>query len=210
MVHRQGSVDPGATGGGARCNNSSRRKFDPADVSFIVLGTTIGINAVLTRTGARVLYLTTKGFEDVPHIQRINRKNHYDFVWRKPTPLVRRQDSLGVDERLDSEGQVLRPLQPDQVRELLPERGDEDVAVAICFLFSYLNPSSELAARDAIAALDSDLPVSLSHEIAPIWREYERGTAAILDAYLKPTLDRYVAGVGEAFREQGFESSWSC
>ncbi len=59
-------------------------QFDPADVSFMVVGTTIGINAVLTRTGARVLYLTTKGFEDVPHIQRINRKNHYDFVWRKP------------------------------------------------------------------------------------------------------------------------------
>src|SRR3990170_2522046 len=104
--------------------------FDPADVSFIVVGTTIGINAVLTRTGARVLYLTTKGFEDVPHIQRINRKNHYDFVWRKPTPLVRRQDCLGVDERLDSEGQMLRPVRPDQVQELLPERGDDDVAVA--------------------------------------------------------------------------------
>jgi N-methylhydantoinase A len=184
-------------------------QFDPADVSFIVIGTTIGINAVLTRTGARVLYLTTKGFEDVPHIQRINRKNHYDFVWRKPTPLVRRQDCLGLDERLDSEGQEVRPLRPDEVQELLREHGDRDVAVAVCFLFSYLNPSAELAARDAIAALDPDLPVSLSHEIAPIWREYERGTAAILDAYLKPTLDRYVAGVGEAFREQGFESSWS-
>ena len=69
-------------------------QFDPADVSFIVLGTTIGINAVLTRTGARVIYLTTKGFEDVPHIQRINRKNHYDFVWRKPTPLGNRCPAL--------------------------------------------------------------------------------------------------------------------
>ena len=184
-------------------------QFDPADVAFIVIGTTIGINAVLTRTGARVLYLTTKGFEDVPHIQRINRKNHYDFVWRKPTPLVRRQDCLGVDERLDAEGRVQRPVRPDQIRELLPERGGEDIAVAICFLFSYLNPTSELAARDAIAEADPDLPVSLSHEIAPIWREYERGTAAMLDAYLKPTFDRYVTGVGEAIRGQGFESSWS-
>jgi N-methylhydantoinase A len=184
-------------------------QFDAADVSFIVIGTTIGINAVLTRTGARVLYLTTNGFEDVPHIQRINRKNHYDFVWRKPAPLVRRQDCLGVDERLDAEGDVVRPLRPEQVRELLPERGGEEIAVAICFLFSYLNPTSELAARDAIAEVDPDLPVSLSHEIAPIWREYERGTAAILDAYLKPTLDRYVAGVGEAIRDQGFGSTWS-
>ena len=83
-------------------------QFDPADVSFIVIGTTIGINAVLTRSGARVLYLTTKGFEDVPHIQRINRKNHYDFVWRKPAPLARRSDCGGIDERTDSEGTVVR------------------------------------------------------------------------------------------------------
>ena len=185
-------------------------QFDPADVSFIVLGTTIGINAVLTRTGARVIYLTTKGFEDVPHIQRINRKNHYDFVWRKPTPLAHRRDCIGIDERLNSEGEVVRPLRPEEVRELLPEReGSDDVAVAVCFMFSYLNPTSELAARDAIAEVDPALPVSLSHEIAPIWREYERGTAAILDAYLKPNLDRYVDGVSEAFRDQGFGSTWS-
>ena len=68
-------------------------------MSFIVVGTTIGINAVLTRSGARVIYLTTKGFEDIPHIQRINRKNHYDFAWRKPAPLARRRDCMGIDER---------------------------------------------------------------------------------------------------------------
>ncbi len=184
-------------------------QFDPADVSFIVVGTTIGINAVITRTGARVIYLTTKGFEDVPHIQRINRKNHYDFVWRKPAPLARRQDCIGIDERVSAEGEVVRALDPGEIRRVLPEHGGEDVAVAVCFLFSYLNPASELAARDAVAAIDPGLPVSLSHEIAPIWREYERGTAAILDAYLKPTVDRYVDGVGEAFAAQGVRASWS-
>jgi N-methylhydantoinase A len=184
-------------------------QFDAADVSFMVVGTTIGINAVLTRTGARVIYLTTKGFEDVPHIQRINRKNHYDFVWRKPAPFALRRDCIGVDERVDAEGRVVRELDPSEVRRLLPEHAGEDVAVAVCFLFSYLNPASELAAREALAEIDPDLPVSLSHEIAPIWREYERGTAAILDAYLKPTLQRYVAGVSEAFRDQGFASNWS-
>jgi N-methylhydantoinase A len=183
--------------------------FDPSDVSFIVVGTTIGINAVLTRTGARVVYLTTKGFEDVPHIQRINRKHHYDFAWRKPAPLALRQDCIGVDERINAEGEIVRPLRAEEIRELLPDRGDEDLAVAVSFLFSYLNPQTELDAREAIAAVDPDLPVSLSHEIAPIWREYERGTAAILDAYLKPTFDRYVAGVTSAFGEQGVGSSWS-
>jgi N-methylhydantoinase A len=183
--------------------------FDPADVSFIVVGTTIGINAVLTRTGARVIYLTTKGFEDVPQIQRINRKNHYDFVWRKPEPFADRRDCVGVDERINAEGDVVRALDPAALREVLPERGGEDVALAVCFLFSYLNPASELAARDALAELDPDLPVSLSHEIAPIWREYERGTATILDAYLKPAVDRYVRGVTEAFQAAGTGSSWS-
>ena len=77
---------------------------DAASVSHVVVGTTIGINAVLTRTGARVLYLTTKGFEDIPFIQRISRKYHYDYRWRKPTPLVARGDCIGVDERLDEEG----------------------------------------------------------------------------------------------------------
>ena len=183
--------------------------FDPTDVSFIVVGTTIGINAVLTRTGARVIYLTTKGFEDVPHIQRINRKNHYDFVWRKPEPFVLRRDCIGVDERTSPQGEVVRELDPQELRRLLPEHGGEDVALAVCFLFSYLNPASELAVRDALSEIAPELPVSLSHEIAPIWREYERGTAAILDAYLKPTLNRYVAGVTEAFQAQGAGSSWS-
>ena len=184
--------------------------FDPGDVSFIVVGTTIGINAVLTRTGARVIYLTTKGFEDVPHIQRINRKYHYDFAWRKPTPLALRRDCIGIDERTSAEGDVVRPVRAEEVRELVPGRdGDEDLAVAVSFLFSYLNPDTELAAREALAEIDDELPVSLSHEIAPIWREYERGTAAILDAYLKPTFNRYVAGVGSAFGDQGVGSSWS-
>ena len=83
--------------------------LEPSDVEVVVVGTTIGINAVLTRRGARVLYLTTKGFEDIPYIQRINRKHHYDFHWRKPTPLVRRRDCLGIPERLDEQGEVLVP-----------------------------------------------------------------------------------------------------
>ena len=178
-------------------------------MSFIVVGTTIGINAVLTRSGARVLFLTPKGFEDIPHIQRINRKNHYDFAWRKPAPLARRRDCIGIDERLDAEGTVVRALDADEVRAAVAEHGGDaegDLAVAVCFLFSYLNPDNELAVREALGDEES---VSLSHEIAPIWREYERGTAAILDAYLKPTVGRYVAGVDEAFKAQGAGARWS-
>jgi N-methylhydantoinase A len=187
--------------------------FDPGDVSFVVVGTTIGINAVLTRKGARVLYLTTKGFEDVPYIQRINRKHHYDFHWRKPEPLMHRPDSLPVAERVDEEGGVLVPIDldglGDRVAERLAANGGGPVAVAVCLLFSYLNPDHELATRDLLRERFPDLPVSLSHEIAPIWREYERGTTTAVDAYTKPLFERYVDGVSTALEEQGVAGHWA-
>ena len=187
--------------------------FDPAEVSFVVVGTTIGINAVLTRKGARVLYLTTKGFEDVPYIQRINRKHHYDFHWRKPQPLMHRPDCLGVAERMDEEGGVLEPIDldglGDRVAERLASNGGGSVAVAVCLLFSYLNPDHERATRDLLRERFPDLPVSLSHEIAPIWREYERGTTTAVDAFTKPLFERYVDGVSAALEAKGVAGGWA-
>ena len=185
--------------------------FDPADVSFVVVGTTIGINAVLTRRGARVVYLTTDGFQDVPHIQRINRKYHYDFHWRKPTPLVHRPDSVGVTERMDEEGRVLEPIDLEALAgdlEQILQNGDQP-AIAVCFLFSYLNPEHELAVRELLAQRFPKLAVSLSHEVAPIWREYERGTTVTVDAYLKPLFERYVDGVSEALAGTGTGGHWA-
>ena len=152
--------------------------FGAAEVEHVVIGTTIGINAVLTRRGARVVYLTTRGFEDIPFIQRINRRYHYDFTWRKPTPMVRRADCVGASERIDEEGRAVEPLDVEALRETILRTvpADEPVAVAVCYLFSYLNPEHELATRELLRELRPDVPVSLSHEVAPIWREYERGT----------------------------------
>jgi N-methylhydantoinase A len=184
--------------------------LDPADVAHVVVGTTIGINAVLTRSGARVLFLTTKGFEDIPFIQRISRKYHYDFRWRKPVPLVDRPDCIGIAERVDEEGAVISPLDPADVEaalERLSEAGGERVAVAVCFLFSYLEPAHELAVREALAP--AGVPVSLSHEVAPIWREYERGSTVIADAYLKPLLDDYVSGLDGVLAERSIASPCS-
>jgi N-methylhydantoinase A len=184
--------------------------IDPGSVESVVVGTTIGINAVLTRRGARVLYLTTHGFEDIPYIQRINRKHHYDFHWRKPTPLVRRRDCLGVVERLDEEGRVLTEIDLDALGETLDGAAlDGDAAVAVCLLFSYLNPEHELRVREAIAARLPGVPVSLSHEVAPIWREYERGTTVTVDAFTKPLFDDYVEGVSRALGDAGVSGTWS-
>jgi N-methylhydantoinase A len=185
--------------------------IDVGEVESVVVGTTIGINAVLTRRGARVLYLTTAGFEDIPYIQRINRKHHYDFHWRKPTPLVRRRDCLGVVERLDEEGRVLTQLDLDALEETLEAAGLDGnaTAVAVCLLFSYLNPEHELRVRDAINARHPDVPVSVSHEVAPIWREYERGTTVTVDAFTKPLFDGYVGGLTKALGDAGVGGTWS-
>jgi N-methylhydantoinase A len=183
---------------------------EAGEIEVVVVGTTIGINAVLTRSGPRVIYLTTKGFEDIPYIQRINRKHHYDFRWRKPTPLVRRRDCLGVAERLDEEGNVLVPLDESALAELLDSLSatSNGSAIAVCLLFSYLNPEHELRVRDAIQAR-SDVPVSLSHEVAPIWREYERGTTATVDAFTKPLFGDYVRGVSRALEDFGVMGPWA-
>ena len=186
-------------------------ELDPGAVSSIVVGTTIGINAVLTRTGARVVYLTTRGFEDIPYIQRINRKHHYDFTWKKPTPLVARRDCIGVPERLDEEGRAVTDLDENALRQTLEGLAidAEPVALAVCYLFSYLNPEHELRTGEIAGELLPSVPVSLSHDIAPIWREYERGNTAIVDAYLKPALGRYVSGLSTAFDELGVAGAWS-
>ena len=185
--------------------------IEPGEIESVVVGTTIGINAVLTRRGARVLYLTTKGFEDIPYIQRINRKHHYDFHWRKPTPLVRRRDCLGVTERLDESGNVLVPIDVQALDEALDQidSGGNGAAVAVCLLFSYLNPEHELRVREAIEARRPGLPVSLSHEVAPIWREFERGTTVTVDAFTKPLFDGYVDGLSRALEEAGAGGTWS-
>ena len=167
-------------------------EFDPADVSFIVVGTTIGINAVLTRTGARVLYLTTEGFEDVPYIQRINRKHHYDFHWRKPEPLVRRRDCLGVAERRRRGGRRPRAARPGGARDASPSGSPPTATAPSRSPSACSSPTStritSCAAREVLASAFPTLPVSLSHEIAPIWREYERGTTTTVDAYLEAAL----------------------
>ena len=175
----------------------------------IVLGTTIATNALLERRGARVIYLTTMGFEDIPYIQRVDKKSPYDLQWKKPEPFVRHRDCLGVAERVSWKGDVLLELTPaavDGVLEALARHLAEDRternAVAVNLLFSFANPAHEAALRSAITQRFPDLPVSLSSEIAPIWREYERASTTMIDAYLKPLAGDFVAGIVEGLRRR--------
>ena len=191
-------------------------KLDLKRTASIVLGTTLGLNALLQRKGARVIFITSAGFEDVPFIQRMNRRHHYSFDWVKPKPLAERRDCLGAGERIDSRGRVLQALTHDEMERLgkeiqqrLEEAPQNDVAIAICFLFSYLNPEHELSLKEFLESRFPGIPLSVSHEVAPIWREYERGCTTVVDAFIKPILTRYVEGVRDSLKQFGHPVPWT-
>lgn len=181
------------------------------EVASLVHGTTVATNALIERTGARVGFLVTLGHEDIPYIQRINRKTLYDLRWQKPRPLLRsRRDSVGVPERIGAEGQVIRPLDEARAVELCADLRQHGVqAVAICLLFAYVNPAHELRVKEIVELELPGIPVSVSHEVAPIWREYERASTTIADAYLKPLMRRYVDSLTDALGGAGLTSPWT-
>ena len=197
--------------GQALFNAISESGVPVASIAELVHGTTVCTNALIERTGARVGFLTTLGHEDIPYIQRINRKTLYDLKWLKPKPLLySRRDCLGIDERTGSAGQEVRPVDPEDVAaqcRILRERGVE--AVAICLLFSYVAPEHERAVAEIVARELPGIPVSVSHEVAPIWREYERASTTIADTYLKPLMSSYVASLTESLAEIEMTAPWT-
>ena len=168
-------------------------------VESIVVGTTVATNAVLQRQGARVVFVTTAGFEDVPFIGRLDKEELYNLHWRKPDPLVARRDCFGIAERVEHDGTVLVPLtEPALDRLVAFVRGrleaDSAGAVAVALLYSYLAPDHERRIKARLQQVFPDLSISVSHDVSPTWREYERGSTTIGDAYVKPVLRGYVAG----------------
>ena len=189
--------------GKALVNALDAAEIDAAAIAGLVHGTTVGTNALIERTGARVLLFTTAGHEDIPYIQRINRKTLYDLRWQKPKALLTtRNDSVGVVERVGAEGQVLKPLDEEALVALCQDLRERPIeAVAICLLFAYVNPDHETRVREIVERELPGVPVSVSHEVAPIWREYERTSTTIADAYLKPLMGRYVESLTRLLTE---------
>jgi N-methylhydantoinase A len=183
---------------------------DGRAIDGVVVGTTVGTNAVLERSGARVAFVTTAGFEDVVFIKRTDKEKLYDVHWKKPSPLVERADCVGVDERVAHDGEVIVSLDPLDCGALLEAiRARPGIeAIAICLLFSYVNPSHEQALRSALAAEFPDLAVTLSSDVSPMWREYERASTTIADAYVKPVLRQYVDAMERGLASRGVRRSW--
>ena len=173
----------------------------PADeIGHLRIGTTVATNAIIERKGATVAYVTTRGFRDVPFIQRGNRRFHYDMSWVKPKPLVKRRHAYEVSERLDAAGRIVTPLNEAELRDVARRIAEEPeiTAVAVCFLFSYIDPVHEVRAREILSEALPDCAISLSYDVVPRWKEYERASTTIADAYLKPI----VAGQMRAMTER--------
>jgi N-methylhydantoinase A len=176
----------------------------PGEIGFTVHGTTQGLNAFLQRRGEKILLLATEGAGDIYHIARGNRTRLYDIHYRKPTPLVPRSDIVEIGGRLNYAGEELEPLDEEAIRDAARRVRDEGFgAVAVAFLFSYLNPSHEMRARDILAEELNGVSVSLSHQVAREWREYERTSSAVVDAYIAPVVRRYLERLESEMQRRG-------
>jgi N-methylhydantoinase A len=164
---------------------------------FVLLhGTTVGTNALLERKGARVAFVTTQGFTDIIEIGRQARPKLYDFFFDAIAPLVPSELRFGVPERTDYQGKVLEVPEESQLRALATAVGKSNVeAVAVSLLFSFANPANEQAVAAALQR--PGLPLSLSHKILPEFREYERASTVVMNAYLQPVMQRYLRLVEE-------------
>jgi N-methylhydantoinase A len=172
----------------------------------VVHGTTVGTNALLQRRGARTALITTKGFEDVLVIGRQARPELYNLNAVKPPALVPDELRFGVTERVVASGEVLQPLGKNQLKTLVEKLKRESVeSVAVCLLFSFLHPQHEEQIEKAIEALG--VPVSISSRILPEYREYERTSTVVINAYLQPLMGRYLKRLNSGFGLRVMQSS---
>lgn len=188
----------------------ARGVFDALEVSGICLaaieqlihGTTVVINAITQRNGVKTALLTTEGFRDALHIGRGNRPDMYNLRYHKPEPLVPRSLRFEVSERVLANGTVERPLDSAQLVDLAAHLREVQVeAVAICFLHSYAWPDHERHARAILATLLPGVSITCSSDVCREWREYERSSTTVLNAYVQPILGRYLTELDAAFDE---------
>ncbi len=182
-----------------------RSGLAPAQVSFFAHGTTVVINALTERKGARTALVTTRGFRDVLEIARGNRPDVFNFYFSKPRPFVPRHLRRELPERVSYSGEILAPVDLRGLPSIVEDFRSENVeAVAVCFLHAYANPANEIATVDALHALWPELSVVASHDITREWREYERTSTTVLAAYVHPVTNRYLDSLDRRLTAEGF------
>lgn len=177
----------------------------PPDVSTFNHGTTLGLNSLLTRTGARIAIISTRGFRDVYLLGRTDRRAMYDIKYKKRPALVQRYDTFEVAERSYFDGSIGLDIDEDDARAVATEiaRRKYD-AVAVAFLHSYANPTHELRMGEILNEVAPNIEVSLSHQLSREYREYERTSTAVLDAYIKPIVRGYLSDLVAELERRGF------
>ena len=187
----------------------SGAKIQVSKANFFVHGSTITINAVLERKGARTGLITTKGFRDVYEIGRGNRPEGYNLFFKRPVPLVSRDLRMEVDERLYATGEVLKPLDESSASETIGALKAAGVqSVAVCLLHSYANPAHEERLGQLLRAQFPEAYVSLSHEILREFREYERTSTTVLNSYVGPIVSRYLVSLEKRLGDSGFQGTF--
>ena len=182
----------------AKCN------IDPAAVKDLTHGTTVVINALTERKGAKTGLITTRGFRDILEIGRGNRPDLFNFNFKKPEPFVPRYLRLEVSERMDYLGNEHEPLNEDDVRACLETFRKEGVeAIAVVYLHAYVNPAHEIRTKELIHQLWPEVMVTASHEVSKEWREYERESTAVLNSYVMPTAKAYVDRLYQELEKTG-------
>jgi N-methylhydantoinase A len=177
----------------------------PAQVDYVVHGTTVATNAVIEGNVAPAALVTTDGFRDMLEIARQTRPSLYDLRFEKPPPLVPRHRCLGIPERLDALGRVVVPLDDDAVRAAGRQLRAEGVAaIAVCFLHSYLNPNHERRAGELLREVFPEATVSLSCDVAPEFREYLRASTTVINAAVRPVVAGYLGAIEDRLRAADF------
>jgi len=172
---------------------------------YFLHGTTVGLNSLLTRTGAVVGLLATRGFRDILEVRRGDRDDPYDLFWKHPPPLVPRRLRIPVTERMLFDGSVHTPIDLADVTAAAAVFAEEGVtSVAIAFLHAYANPAHELAAADALRQAGFRGELSLSHQVSGEYREYERTTTTVIDAYVRPRMAVYLRALEDRLKGGGF------
>ena len=184
-----------------------RHGVSPDRIDFFIHGTTVATNTLLERKGAKTALIVTAGFRDVLQIGRQDRPDLYDWRIRRSDPLVPRHLRYEAQERVLHTGEVQSPLDEETLEDIISRVKAANVdAVAVCLLHSYANPEHEQAIGDAIRRELPDVPVSLSHEILPEFKEYERMSTTTINAYVAPVMERYLRRLEQSITDVGLKS----
>ena len=176
-------------------------------IAELLHGTTVASNAILEHKGAKTGLITTKGFRDVLEIRNLRMPRLYDMSWTKPPPLVPRRLRVEIDERVNAQGGIDRPLDEASVERAVRFLVDESIeAIAVCLLHSYLNPAHELRVKEIVSRLAPDVTLCVSAQVLPVINEYERSSTTVINGYVRPIVERYLNRLAGEVKRIGIDA----